>query len=139
MTVHESPLPGQELARVDFEQSAEPYTRPSVTADIDEANLLTSRVALKPTDTYDIFAEDTHKVVIDLDHSAQLIASSTPGHHHLIIDHEMPWSLYQKLLDVLAECGLVEPGYVSASRERGYTAVRLPWVRKGVADRSEKY
>ncbi len=134
-----SPLPGNELAFVDFEEKAEPYTRPSTTTDIDQANLLTSRVALKPDEEYDIFAEPKHKVVIDLDLPAKLVPSTTPDHFHLIIDHEIGEDQYFKLLDVMAECGLIEPGYVHASKDRGYTAVRLPWVRKGAQDVSERY
>lgn len=117
---------------VDF--TAEPpdgqYTRPAVVAHIDEANLIASRVQGDPYG-------DTHKVVIDLDMPAQLIPSSTPGHFHLLIDAAMPWSAYLDLLRAMMRCGLLEPGYVSASEERGYTAVRLPWVRKDSAPRQE--
>lgn len=126
----QSPLPGQELAFVDFKAPAEEgqYTRPSVTADIEKANLLTSRVV--QTDEFNLFGEERHKVVIDIDHGAQLIPSSTSGHFHLIIDHEIGWSQYVALLEAMADCGLVERGYVYASKERGYTAVRLPWIKK---------
>lgn len=72
----------------------------------------------------------THKPVLDLDFPAKLIDSSTPGHHHLLIDKELTWHQYVKLLDVMQEVGLLEPGYVSASKERGFTCVRLPWVKK---------
>jgi hypothetical protein len=45
----------------------------------------------------------------------------------------MPWGQYVKLLDVMAECGILEPGYVGASKARGFSAVRLPWVSKNTA------
>jgi hypothetical protein len=35
-----------------------------------------------------------------------------------------------KVLRVLAEVGIVEPGYALASIDRGETNVRLPWVPK---------
>ncbi len=134
-----NPLPGNDLAYVDFSEQTEPYTRPSYVADIEQANLLTSRVSLKSTENYNPFAEDKHKVVIDLDLPAKLIPSTTPDHFHLIIDHEISEAQYFKLLDVMAECGLIEPGYVHASKDRGYTAVRLPWVKKGAKDASQHY
>lgn len=77
-----------------------------------------------------IVAEDVHTPVLDIDVPASLVPSSTPGKHHLYIDVPMSWDDYCKLLDVMAEVGILEPGYVSASKARGFTAVRLPWVRK---------
>ncbi|AYR00953.1 hypothetical protein PP636_gp18 [Arthrobacter phage Hestia] len=71
-----------------------------------------------------------HRPVLDIDMPAALIPSSTPGHHHLYIDRPMTLRQYERLLNVLAEVGIVERGYVSASLDRGYTSVRLPWVKK---------
>jgi hypothetical protein len=71
-----------------------------------------------------------HRPVLDLDLPAQLIPSSTPGHFHLYLDVELSHSTYMDLLTALAAAGIIERGYADASRERGYTAVRLPWVRK---------
>lgn len=85
-----------------------------------EANVVTSRVGLGRT----------HKVAIDLDMDAVLIPTSTPGHHHLIIDHELTWNAYVKLLKALAEAGLVQQGFVHAAELRGYTQLRTPWTRK---------
>lgn len=95
----------------------------SLTEDISMANVITSVVA--GTDG------KMHKVVIDVDLPATLLPSSTSGHHHLFIDREIPWEAYVNLLDAFVAAGIVEPGYVEASRIRGHTAVRLPWVRKG--------
>lgn len=74
---------------------------------------------------------DGHRPLLDLDFPAALVPSSTPGHHHLYIDKPMSWDDYVKLLDVLAEVGLLEPGFVSASKQRRATFLRLPWVCKG--------
>lgn len=74
------------------------------------------------------FAE--HRPVLDIDLPCKLIESSTPGHYHLFIEHSMFWPDYVELLDALAKAGIVQPGYVNASKERGYTSVRLPWVKK---------
>lgn len=127
------PLDGQMLAYVDFK--ADPpeggYTRPSETADVEQANLITSKVAGQPEPSTDPWGDRArHKVVLDVDLPVTVIASSTPGHHHLFIDHEIDWADYVRLLEALAACGLVEQGYVNASTQRGYTSVRLPWVKK---------
>lgn len=71
-----------------------------------------------------------HMLVLDIDVPAALVPSSTPGHHHLFIQSEMSWDEYVRILDALAAARILEPGYVSASKARGFTAVRLPWVRK---------
>ncbi|MEU7814082.1 hypothetical protein [Pseudonocardia sp. NPDC049154] len=74
---------------------------------------------------------DEHKIVLDIDHPVRVLESSTPGHHHLFIDKAVSWAKYQHVLHALAVAGVVEPGYVAASIDRGCTAVRLPWVKKG--------
>lgn len=89
---------------------------------IDAANVMTSQVAGRP---------EAHKIVLDIDLPCRLIPSSTPEHYHLIIDTEMSWNSYHTLLTILGVLGVLEPGYVSASIERGYTCVRLPWIKKG--------
>lgn len=71
-----------------------------------------------------------HRPVLDLDIPAELVASSTPGHSHLYIDHLLTWENYQKLLDALVEAGIIEHGFVATSKKRGSTMVRLPWVHK---------
>jgi hypothetical protein len=76
------------------------------------------------------YADDAHMVVLDLDGPAALIPSTTPGHHHLFIPTCINWETYARLLDALADAGVLEPGYVEASKRRGFTAVRLPWVSK---------
>lgn len=88
---------------------------------IEEANLITSIVDGLP---------GMHKPVIDVDMPVYVVPSSTPGHCHLYIDRPMTWVQYVHLLEVLAEVGVIEPGYLAASLDRGHTAVRLPWVRK---------
>jgi hypothetical protein len=91
------------------------------TTDKDEANLITSKV---------LGNDQLHKVVLDVDIPARLIPSSTEGHFHLYIDKQIPWDNYVDLLGALAECGIIEAGYANASVERGYTAARLPWIKK---------
>lgn len=118
------PLEGQLYAKiVDWKNSDsfETGAPDTITTSIEGADVITSMIANKVTH---------HKVIIDLDIPAKLIPSSTEGHFHLYIDHEMTWEDYKKLLDALVDAGLIQEGYRGASAARGYTAVRLPWVRK---------
>lgn len=71
-----------------------------------------------------------HAPTLDIDIPAYLIPSSTPGHSHLYIDVEITWDKYVKLLNVMAECGILEEGYVKASIAKGGTYVRLPHIKK---------
>lgn len=71
-----------------------------------------------------------HRVVLDIDWQAELVPSTTPGHYHLYINKAMTWDQYVKLLDVMAEVGLLQQGYVTASKVRKATMVRLPWIKK---------
>ena len=71
-----------------------------------------------------------HRPVLDIDFPAALIPSSTPGHFHLYLDKQMNFATYVILLDALAAAGVIEKGYASVSKARGYTSARLPWVKK---------
>lgn len=98
----------------DYDQSREtPVT------DIELANTMSSELI-----------DDMHAPVLDIDIPGEWIESSTPGHHHLYLNVEIPWELYAELLTVMGKCGILEPGYVQASLARKGTFVRLPWVKK---------
>lgn len=71
-----------------------------------------------------------HAPALDIDLPCRLVPSSTPGHHHLYIDKAMPWPKYVKLLNVLAEVGILEESYVAASIRDGATILRKPGVSK---------
>ena len=91
------------------------------TTSLDSANVVSS---IDSVDT------ERHWPVLDIDVPALLIPSSTPGHSHLYIDVSVPAEAYWRMCDAMAEAGILQPGYVSACRSRGYTSVRLPWVTK---------
>ena len=74
--------------------------------------------------------DDRHTIMLDLDLSAALFPSSTPGHFHLYIDKVMPWRKYKRLLKALAKAGVIEHGYYKASVGRRGTCLRLPGVSK---------
>ena len=125
------PMPGNLTRQVkvwgqDSENCDTTEARPI--APVQNADVLTSEVADQLGD--EGRPNGMHKPVLDLDFPAKLLDSSTPGHHHLLIDKEMSWEQYVKMLDVLAEVGILQQGYVNASKERKFTCVRLPWVKK---------
>lgn len=93
---------------------------------LDGANAATSKRKPRPFQS-----GEYHAVLLDLDIPAYLIPSSTPGHSHLYIDTAVPGENYFKLLDALADCGIIEQGYAHASKKKGATYLRLPWVKKG--------
>lgn len=100
------------------------YNNPSdeqLVTNASEANVVTSAIAGEP---------GYHTLMLDLDVPARLVPSSTPGHSHLYVDVRMSTRNLNKVLDALADAGVVERNYAKASRVRGYTALRLPWVTK---------
>lgn len=116
-----SPMPGQVYQLVEQMDTYDAQCGRYDTTDLDAAQVITSRVA---------GVDDQHKLIIDLDLPAQLIPSSTPGHFHLYIDKTMSRPAWESLLYALSSAGVIEPGYMRASIARGFTAVRLPWVKK---------
>lgn len=91
-----------------------------------------------PLDEFDLeFPEEIapsdfqmHRPILDIDFAAELIPSTTDGHFHLYLDRPMTWKQYKRLLNVMAEVGVIEHGYAQASIERGYSSTRLPWIKK---------
>lgn len=95
-------------------------------AGLSNANLICSDLASTVWDGDGVL----HAVTLDIDHEVTVIPSSTPGHYHLYIDHGLTWPQYVKLMNVMADIGLLEQGYVDASLNRGFSSLRLPWLHK---------
>lgn len=76
----------------------------------------------------------THAPCIDLDFDCDLVPSSTPGHYHLMINQEMPWDQYRKLLDAFFETGLIDRGWYTQSIRDQCSMVRQPGVWKQFED-----
>lgn len=93
----------------------------------EEANLIGSPVE---------GTKDLHVPTLDIDLPCVLRQSSTAGHYHLFIDKPMRWEQYRRLLEVLADVGIIEPGYYDSSIERGATFVRKPGLVKPDGARS---
>lgn len=75
---------------------------------------------------------ELHTIMLDVDLPVKAIESSTSGHHHLYIEHPLPWRKYKKLLKALAAAGVIEQGYYKMSVRRKHTALRLPGVKKKI-------
>lgn len=107
-------------------QENRPGDRVLVTTGMNNANVVTSL----RDDEY--ATPNMHRVVLDIDHPSWLMPSTTPDHYHLYID--VPGGIeqdkYLALLTALADAGVIEWGYASASAARGFTSVRLPWIEK---------
>jgi hypothetical protein len=103
------------------------HYRPIVNPD-DDYNLVTSKVTS--------WHGDKHMPVLDIDVSHELVPSSTDGHSHLYINVECDWNDYVEFLEAAAKIGLLEEGYVNASINRGFTAVRKPGLVKTDEERA---
>ena len=115
---------GHQLATIPEPETTEPdeYDGEHVEEDdIAEAHIILS---------HDATELGTHRPVLDIDFPVHVVPSSTPGHFHLYLDKPMPWGKYRRLLSALESAGVIEKGYARVSEARGYTSVRLPWVRK---------
>jgi hypothetical protein len=93
-----------------------------------EANLIGSRTTQRRFPG--VPAGDMHLPVIDLDFSAHLEASTTPGHYHLYLNKDVSWWYYKRVLKAMWKAGLIEKGFYRLSVKRGQTFVRRPGVRK---------
>ena len=91
-------------------------------SDMNEGNLVSSQCYFDP---------DVHLPLFDLDGvAAEIYESSTEGHHHLYINHPVSWDSYVRLLDAMADCGIVDKFWVEHQKERGFALLRHPSVEK---------
>jgi len=100
--------------------------------DLGQAQVVSS---LHRPELHETGARDRHALVLDIDHPAWLVKSSTPGHFHLYVDVPggIPHQDYMDLLGALATARVIETGYAGASASRGHSDVRLPWIKKGTS------
>lgn len=88
----------------------------------DAANLISSRIVGT--------LGDLHAPVLDIDFTAALIPSSTPGHYHLYLDQPIEWKKYRALLIALADAGIISRWYADRCIEHRATYVRKWGARK---------
>lgn len=100
-------------------------SEPKLVKSEQEANLVCS---LLDTD-FSKVDESRHGFCVDIDLPCALIESS-PGHYHLYIERDLPWDQYKKVLQALADAGIIEQGYYDASVTYAGT-----FLRKHIYDR----
>lgn len=71
-----------------------------------------------------------HAPALDVDLPCELRPSSTEGHYHLLIDKQMSWRRYRRLLRALMRAGVIERGFYRHSVRRKQSFLRLPHVKK---------
>ena len=86
---------------------------------MDDANIQTSRIWRTP-DQVD-FLGNYHAPALDLDFPCTLIESSTPGHHHLILDKRVRWDEYVNMMR-----SMVQPGYSNLVTSKRLLHVATP-------------
>lgn len=91
-----------------------------------EPNLITS-----------LCPDNLHAIAIDVDVPVSVVPSSQEGHYHLYIDKKITWKNYVRLLELLTELGIIEPGYTNAAKSHGFTTLRLPGSWKSPSQRPE--
>lgn len=106
-----------------------------VCSDLNDGNAFMHREKLEKSHVHGYGA--LHNVIFDIDFPAYIVESS-PGKSHLYIDRPVAWSTIVALMGAFVEAGLMEPGYMYAAIERGYTSVRVPWALKGSGVRIEE-
>lgn len=129
------PIKNQTLRWADVLHDSEsegPEGETRIVTDVEHANIVNSDlVANKWEWGADVHGYGgQHNVVFDIDHPVFVVESS-PNKSHLYIDSPMSWSTIVMLMAAFVEAGLMEPGYMFASIQRGYTSVRVPWALKG--------
>ena len=71
---------------------------------------------------------ETHYPVFDIDHDLfHWRESATPGHYHLFFDKPIEWKKYEKVLDAMADAGMVDPIWVNITKRRRNGVVRVTW------------
>lgn len=96
-----------------------------------EATLVTSQLSRDHFDWSEI--PDKHWPVIDLDIPVHLVRSTNSEQHgggHLYINHPVSFDGLIEILSVLEKHGIVQEGYLQAAKIRGFSAARLPHIKK---------
>jgi hypothetical protein len=128
------------LYKVDFNMTAQvanmdlDYEEPEgarvVVDDPEVANVISSRLHPDEERKFRNVRGGWHTIVLDINHPAALVPSTTEGHFHFYIDVPLQWDVYCRLMAAMSDAGVLEPGYVDASINRGASFLRLPGVKK---------
>lgn len=96
--------------------------------DVDTPNLVSSECFGIWKYGDDNFTEDNlrHIPSLDIDMRVIVSESKTGGHHHLTLpDVRLTPDQYERLLTVLAECGIIQDGFLARYRVNGATFLRI--------------
>lgn len=94
------------------------------------ATLVTSKTTLVDPWAVPGDAPVDHWPVIDIDHECAWVPSTQTGHGHLYINKAVSFEGLIEILAVLTKHGIVQPGFLDAAFTRGYSAVRVPGLKK---------
>lgn len=61
---------------------------------------------------------------------ARLVASGTPGHHHLYLETRLDWDAYLKIMRLMVDAGLLEKDWVDMNERRRMAMLRKPERKK---------
>lgn len=90
----------------------------------EDANLVSSIA-------YEMVSGSYHYPVLDIDMPCELLPSTTPGHHHLVIQKLMSAEKYEALLNALRDAGILQQGVIDHQwKVDGMTAIRVPGEQK---------
>lgn len=90
-----------------------------------DATLVTSLISIG-----DPHPMSLHMPVIDIDLPCAWVPSTNEHHGHLYINQVVTFDGLVEILEVLEKHGIVQSGYRAAAEARGYSAVRVPGLKK---------
>jgi len=70
------------------------------------------------------------RLAVALDAPVRLLTSSSMNHYHAYIDREIEWTAYVWILDAMARCGMINPGFRKFSLRRSMTMLLVPGLVK---------
>jgi len=75
-------------------------------------------------------AQGSHYLMLDLDTTHWYSKSSTEGHAHLVIQHELEIDELKEVINLLVKHGLLQEGIKHQLDDRGCLTLRLPGMTK---------
>lgn len=72
--------------------------------------------------------------MLDLDHPHWYSESSTDGHGHLVIQHDLDVSQLKEIVNVLVKHGVLQEGIKKQLDDRGCLTLRMPGMKKDVRE-----
>lgn len=78
------------------------------------------------------------KVKIMLTSPHTYVPSTTTGHGHLVITADKPKHEFVQIMSLLNLAGVIERGYLYFTVAKGYSAIRIPGIKKTNKEIAEK-